>query len=74
MHADARLVSALFVHSKTQVSRRTVLLETTATAVYRTFIFFSMVQQPLMGQDLLIIETTRPHSRHTTLGRTALYE
>ena len=63
VHADARLVSALLVHSKTQVSRRTVRLETTtATAVYRTFIFFSTAQQPLVGQDLLINETTRSHS------------
>ena len=32
--------------------------------------FFSMVQQPLGGQDFLIIKTTRSHSvRHTTLGR-----
>jgi hypothetical protein len=33
-----------------------------------------MVQQPLGGQCLLIIEASRLHSRHTTLGRTPLYE
>jgi hypothetical protein len=31
-------------------------------------------QQPLVGQDLLIIEASRTHSRHTTLGRTPLDE
>jgi len=32
--------------------------------------FFTLVQQPLVGQGLLVIETSRWHYRHTTLGRT----
>jgi hypothetical protein len=39
--------------------------------------FFSMAQQPLVGQCLLIIEASWSHSkthRHTTLGRTPLDE
>ena len=31
--------------------------------------FFTLAQKPLVGQDLLIIEASRWHSRHTTLGR-----
>ena len=34
----------------------------------------SMAQQPLVGQGLLIIEASRSHSRHTTLGRLPLDE
>jgi hypothetical protein len=33
-----------------------------------------MAQQTLVGQDLLIIEASRSHFRHTTLGRTPLDE
>ena len=39
------------------------------------FILFSMAQQRLVGQGLLIIEASRSHwVRHTTLGRTSLDE
>jgi hypothetical protein len=42
--------------------------------IIETF-FFSMAQQPVEGQGLLIIEASRSHSnRHTTLGRTPLDE
>jgi len=37
------------------------------------YLFFSMTVQPLEGQGFLIIEVSRSHSRHTTLGRTHLY-
>jgi hypothetical protein len=80
-HADARLVSALLVHSKTQASHRAVLLETTrSTALYRTFLFFSTVHFLFNGATA----STEPgpsHNRgftitlrHTTFGRTPLYE
>jgi hypothetical protein len=36
--------------------------------------FLSMAQQPLLGQGLRVIEVSRSHSRHTTLGRTPLDE
>jgi hypothetical protein len=37
--------------------------------------FFSMAQQPLVGQDLLIFKSSGSHSvRHSTLGRTPLDE
>jgi hypothetical protein len=36
--------------------------------------FFCMAQQPLVGQGLLIIEASRSHFRHITLGRTPLDE
>jgi hypothetical protein len=62
VHADTRLVLALLVHSKTQALCRTVVLETRATAFCRNFIFFSMVQQRVVGQGLLIIEATPSHS------------
>jgi hypothetical protein len=36
---------------------------------------FSWLEKPLVGQGVLIIEVSRSHSpRHTTLGRTPLYE
>jgi len=35
--------------------------------------FFTMAQQPPVGQGLLIIEASRSHT-HTTLGRTSLDE
>jgi len=41
-----------------------------ATFIYMYFLFF-MAQQPLVGQNLLIIEASRSHSG-TTLGRTPL--
>jgi hypothetical protein len=33
-----------------------------------------MAQQPIVGQGLLVIETSRSHTRHTTVGRTPLDE
>ena len=37
-------------------------------------LFFTVAEQSLVGQGLLIIECSRWHSRHTTLGRSPLYE
>jgi len=34
----------------------------------------TIVKQPPVGQGLLIIETSRSHSRHTTFGKTPLGE
>jgi len=36
--------------------------------------FFPMAQETLVGQGLLIIETSRSHSRDTTVFRTPLEE
>jgi hypothetical protein len=41
---------------------------------HQATVFFSMSQQPLVGQSLLITEASRSHSRHTTLGKTPLDE
>jgi hypothetical protein len=44
-------------------------------AIDNNNLFFSIAQQPLIGQGLLIIEASRSHSgRHTTLGRAPLDE
>jgi hypothetical protein len=42
------------------------------TFIYMYFLFF-MAQQPLVDQNLLIIEASRSHA-DTTLGRTPLDE
>jgi len=34
--------------------------------------YFSMARKPPVGQGLLIVEASRSHSRHTTLGRNPL--
>jgi hypothetical protein len=50
-----------------------LLLANMGLYVFIIFVF-PVAQQPLVGQGLLIIETSRSHFRHTTLGRTPLDE